>query len=520
MAEVKYRVLIVDDAPEDRELYRSLLCSREECEFEFVDADTGAEGLAIALAEEFDCILIDYAMPDSTGLEVIERYLHARSRPSPIVMVTGRGDEKVAVRALKLGASDYIVKSELTSDAIYRAVHNAIDKARLVNALEIANGRLHEEKERAERASVAKSTFLANMSHEIRTPLSAILGFSELITRGNLQPEQLHRFAQAIFKNGETLMQILNDVLDLSKIEAGKLSVEAAPVEVHQILQDVLNMFEGTASRKRLEVTSRIAADLPKVLALDPTRLRQILFNLLSNALKFTERGRIHLGADYADGHLVVAIEDTGIGVSAEQMPRLFEAFQQGDESTTRRFGGTGLGLLLSRRLAEAMGGTVELVRTNANEGSVFALRVPAVVVDAVRAAEERPVRLGPLRVLVVEDSDDARTFVCHVLTEAGARVDAAEDGARGLVMASAGKYDVIVSDLRMPGLDGLELARRLRASGFGGLLLGLSAHAFPEDRSTALRCGFDEFLAKPVNSTVLCRHIAERIGSASEVRV
>ena len=490
--------------------------------FTFTEVSSGCEGLDRMVNGTWDCILLDHVMPDMGGLEVLERYLAVRHDADPIVFATGQGDERVAVRALKLGASDYVPKSDLSSPALYRAIRNAIERRKIERSLARSREDLREARDRAEAANLAKTTFLANMSHEIRTPLTAILGFTELLASGTSDENSRVSYLGAVRRNGQSLMRIINDVLDMSKIEAGRLDVEQIPVNLPGLLNDVIQLFHTDAQQRGLILTANWEPALPEVIMTDPTRLRQILHNVLSNALKFTERGSIRLEAsairdgDYAD--VVISVTDTGIGVSDAQRERIFEPFQQADPTVNRRFGGTGLGLSLCRRLAEAIGGTFTLAETRLGQGSTFelALRVrPASARIRPRAglSETALNRLKGARILLVEDSLDSQELIKEILSRQGAEVQTACNGVEGLQQAENQTFDLVITDLQMPIMDGMETAARLRRAGFRKPIMGLSAHAFNDERDRALSEGFDAYVTKPIAVVDLLGRVSGLLG-------
>ncbi|MCZ8134947.1 MAG: ATP-binding protein [Porphyrobacter sp.] len=364
----------------------------------------------------------------------------------------------------------------------------------------------------AENAARAKSEFLANMSHEIRTPMNGVLGFAELLLQGGLDPAQ-KRYAEMIVQSGRSMMMLLNDVLDLSKIESGQFTIDHAPVDLHATLSECAALHRQTAEKKGLALEFTGDADpghRPWVVT-DGLRLRQIVLNLLGNAVKFTEAGTIRLAWQLRENEVRIAISDTGIGISEGRLETIFQPFIQGDSSTARRFGGTGLGLSISRQLAALLGGRIE-VESRPGEGSRFTLLLPARLATPERAAPEAaPVDPGDLprasRILLVEDHDINRELATEMLERCGQEVAIAHDGNEAIAMVIDAAirdrlYDLVLMDVQMPGCDGYAATRAIRAEGIGPDLLpvvALTANAFPEDIAAARAAGMQAHLAKPI---------------------
>ncbi|MFM7350155.1 MAG: ATP-binding protein [Erythrobacter sp.] len=384
----------------------------------------------------------------------------------------------------------------------------------------------------AENAARAKSEFLANMSHEIRTPMNGVLGFAELMLQGELAEDQ-RRFAELIVQSGRSMMMLLNDVLDLSKIESGQFAIDRAPVDLDACLAECAALHRPSAERKGLTldiVWDEGTAPEPPWLLTDGLRLRQILLNLIGNAVKFTERGGIRVGTAITRHEVRVSVADSGIGISPLQLETIFHPFTQGESQTARRFGGTGLGLSISRQLAGLLGGRIE-VESTPGEGSRFTLVLPATLVppvpepvlqglDAPFAANARdlasplPELPGSSRILLVEDHDINRILVTEMLERCGQEVAVAHDGNEGIAMVidsimRGRPYDLVLMDVQMPDCDGLAATRAIRAEGIGpGQLpiIALTANAYPEDVTAVREAGMQGHLAKPVVFAQLAR--------------
>ena len=408
-------------------------------------------------------------------------------------------------------------------------------------ALQESNVELESARQAADAASHAKSAFLANMSHEIRTPLTAILGYTDLIrdqASSQLSDEQQAQAMETIRNAGQHLLTLINDVLDLSKIEANRLTIERVRTPLLNILGEAESLMRPTATGKGVAFEVRFKRPVPTLISGDPTRLRQILLNLLGNAVKFTEIGSVTLIVDYEpESHLLtIDIEDTGPGMSPEQADKLFTPFSQVDASMTRRHGGTGLGLAIVRRLAERMHGSAELVRTEPGKGSCFRLTLPleplpeAVMSDRLDAVNTEPKRNAPGevsiltgRILLAEDGIDNQRLIAFHLRKAGATVDVADNGRIALDMLTRARergeaYDLLLTDMQMPEMDGYTLASQLREQGESIPIIALTAHAMPEDEQRCLEAGCDDYASKPIDRVALLRNCATWLGRSSEM--
>ena len=377
----------------------------------------------------------------------------------------------------------------------------------------------------AAEANVAKSRFLATMSHEIRTPMTAILGYCELLAESDLGDESSEHVA-VVRRNAGHLLRIINDILDLSKIESGRLEFETEPFELREVIDDVTELLRERAVAKQIRFGITVPDQLPRVLG-DPTRLRQVLVNLLGNAIKFTDKGAVTLSveieAETVDGvaehRVAFAIRDTGIGLTQEQQQRLFQPFVQADSSHTRRFGGTGLGLVISRRLVEGMGGELSL-ESAPRVGSTFRFEVRLAAaaskgtsIDSAggrTAAPKEANGVGGLRVLLAEDGRDNQLLVTRYLEKAGAEVVVVGDGAQAVREIVDRPFDVVLMDMQMPVMDGYSATQALRQLGFEIPIVALTAHAMSEQRRECLDVGCDGFVSKPIDRSLLLATVAQ----------
>ena len=404
--------------------------------------------------------------------------------------------------------------------------------AKQTTELEWNHDQLRHAKEQAEAANAAKSEFLANMSHEIRTPLNGILGFTDVLRRRIGSAEQRDKYLETIQNSGKHLLTLLNDVLDLSKIEAGHMECERVRCSPHEVLSEVLSVLRVRAQEKGLRLDCEWTTPVPETIVTDPARLRQLLMNLAANAIKFTEKGsvtiRMAVYPERSEPRFVCEVEDTGIGIRPEHLEKIFLPFDQADNSITRKYGGTGLGLAISRHIVKELGGQIS-VESQMGRGSVFRATMESGSLENVSIVREpvnetfhlsssrhpanSKVPLPPrLRVLLVEDGETNRDLVSLVLTQAGASVECAENGQVGVQLATFEQFDLILMDMQMPVMDGYTATSKLRSLGFKIPILALTAHAMRGDEEKCLKAGCSGYITKPIQIDEMMKTILKAI--------
>ncbi|MFK7976685.1 MAG: response regulator, partial [Halioglobus sp.] len=407
-----------------------------------------------------------------------------------------------------------------------------------ITALEEKETQLRQSKQEAEEANRAKSDFLANMSHEIRTPMNAIMGFTDLLKRSHTgldqatSPEDTLQYLNTIGSSSQHLLDLINDILDLSKVEAGRIDIELLPASLHTLIQEVISVMSARAQEKGITLEYAPEGNHPETIETDPSRLRQILINLIGNAIKFTDQGSVTIGSRIVDEEgeptLIIEIADTGIGMSADQMADIFSPFTQADSSITRRFGGTGLGLAICKRFAEAMGGGLS-VSSEPGRGSVFTVALPpgemGGMVSAQELGQRAPVvqsedtsagrwQFAPAQILVADDSPENRSLLEIVLREHGLKVTTANDGQQSLDVLAKERIDLVLMDVQMPVMDGYAAVGNIRSQGLELPVIALTAHAMKGAKERCLEAGFTDYLSKPIDFDILLARLAQDLTS------
>ena len=564
MPQAHARILIVDDLPEKLLVYQTLL---EDLDAEIVMAHSGTEALKCVLEGEFAVILLDVNMPDIDGLETANLMRrHKNARHTPIIFITAYADEMQTARGYELGAVDYILSpvlapvlrtkvrvfvdlyetraalarsnQELESRVMERTAElqrsNERLQAEIAERLRVENERealLAREKVlrvEAEELSRLKDEFLATMSHELRTPLNAIFGWITLLRTRRLDEATQARALETIERNARAQKRLIEDLLDVSRIVTGKVTLELATVEPRRAVEAALETMHPAAQAKGLKVVPLLDTGAGTVRG-DFARLQQIVCNLLSNAIKFTPTdGQVEVCLARRNGEIEISVGDNGQGIKPEFLPHVFDRFRQEDGSISRRHGGLGLGLAIVRHLVELHAGTVEAHSDGEGKGARFVVRLPAREVlgqprqsDTPASGVLTPAMLSNVRVLVVDDDPSSRELMSGMLEGYGARVSLADSGQAAVTVLFAQRPDVLIADLGMPGMDGYALIEQVRAldPDFGGLTpaIAVTAHASAQDRLKALQAGYQNHVAKPVEPEELAIVIASLTGRAAQ---
>ncbi|KGK02934.1 MULTISPECIES: response regulator [Pseudoalteromonas] len=521
------KLLLVEDDEDDYILTRDYLEQLSSHVFDIDWISSPEQAIHVLSKNEHDICLLDYRLGASDGLSVLKQAIK-NGFCGPIIMLTGQSNDALDSAALDAGAVDYLVKSEMSGSRFARSIRYALARR------DVEDERVERLKAEAENRS--KDRFLAHLSHELRTPLSSILGYTELLMLSDFS-KQAENELGVIYRNGKHLLSLLNDVLDLSKIAVDKLELSLGDVNLDSLMADVFTLMRVSALDKGLSLKFESLEPLPLVIRVDATRVRQILINLINNAIKFTEQGEIIVNAwteTVADREMLFfSIKDSGLGIAPEKQALIFKPFEQIADVESRSVGGAGLGLAICSELLSRMQGTISL-DSYVGEGSTFTI---SLYPGDIRQVERNLLKLdltpnmqqkvAPCevsgKVLVVDDLRDLRVLVGHLIGSAGADVDYADNGKQALdkvkkqLAEGRAAYDIIFLDIHMPVMGGKEAAIELRKLGFKGAIIALTAATMKGIHNELTALGFDDMIAKPVDSNLLYQCLESALGEKTQ---
>lgn len=508
----KPRVLIVDDEKANLKILSELLSTEAEVSV----AKSGLQGIWKAEKLLPDLILLDIVMPEMDGFETIKKLKLSDSLSEvPVIFITGLDTADNEKYGLDLGALDYIRKP-FNASVVKTRIATHLKLIKQTKALKQLSVKLMD-------ADEAKSRFLANMSHEIRTPLTAIIGYAELIQQNELSGMEGEQAIDIISNSGKHLLNLINDILDLSKIEASKLQIEVMQVLLPGMLDEIFGLIKPKVEEKKLTFDLEIEYPIPSHIQTDPTRLKQILINLLNNAIKFTDDGSVRLLVSVQGDNILFNVVDTGIGISAEQQSHIFSAFEQADVSVTRKFGGTGLGLNISKYLSRRLGGDLSvssakglgsdfqasiLLKPGEDSSQIHNETQYAQALHSQKSRIDQNVMLSG-HILLAEDQRELRMLIVMMLKKLGLTVTAVENGKQLVEKALTDKFDLILSDIHMPEMSGQEAVARLQEEKLNIPTIALTANAMKHEVEQYLNKGFTDHLSKPIQRDEFHRKLA-----------
>ncbi|NNC96310.1 MAG: response regulator [Chitinophagales bacterium] len=518
-------LLVVDDEPD----FEFLLCQRfkkriQDGDYDIIFARNGKQALKILESHsEIDIILTDINMPEMDGFTFLDK-VNEKYKSIKAVVITAYGDMENIRMAMNRGAFDFITKPIDFEDLEITIGKTFLEVKEIKEGIQAKDDviRAISDKVKAEKSEQIKQQFLANMSHEIRTPMNSIVGMTDLLRRLDPRPDQ-SKYLNAIAASADNLLVIINDILDLSKIEAGKLQIKKTTVNIREILDEIAGLFKVKTEEKKLKLKVRVGNDVPEMINSDPVRLKQILGNLISNAVKFTDNGSVEVLAEVSipaekEKKLILTVKDSGIGISPTHINNIFESFSQIESLKTDKNRGTGLGLAICKQLVELLDGRIS-VESSLDNGSSFSIEFvirehQLENINLSRDADQLCEAMSNLKVLLVEDNAFnvivAKDFLENELDDI--HVDVANNGMEAIEKFMSSDYSVVLMDLQMPVMDGYEAVRKIRHLEGGKRptpIIAMTASAEAEERNKCLDSGMDDYIPKPFDIDVLLRKIA-----------
>ncbi|MDB4960915.1 MAG: putative histidine kinase, atypical hybrid [Myxococcales bacterium] len=516
-------VLLVEDNPADADFVALIVDELRAPEVLLVHVPRVADAIRLLTSRDYDAVLVDLSRPDTTGLGDL-RSLRRAAPALPIVVLTSSLDEKLGLAALADGAQDYLLKGDVNATLLMRTLRFAMERQQFVARVQtLTSERTDAEAatSRAELANRAKDDFLAMVSHELRTPLSAMLGWSQMLLTETLSDERRVHAIQVIERNAQTQARLIEDILDVSRIVTGSLQIKVHRIDPVHVVERAIDAAAPAAEKMGITVTRSVEGNLPLVHG-DDDRLLQVCSNLLNNAIKFTKRGgQVRVSLRSTGGFIELAIADNGAGIHADFLPHVFERYQQANRTSTRAHGGLGLGLSIVRHLVELHAGTIEARSEGLGHGAVFTVRIPVAPPTAPPPGGETTgiLRIGAMpdlagrTLLLVEEDRDSRELLMVCLERSRIRILVASTAEEALVLVQSERPDLLISDLRLSGKDGIAMIKEIRslAPEHGGQTpaMALTAVGEPTVRARALEAGFDSYATKPFEPERLISTVA-----------
>ena len=511
---MKTRILVVDDYKANIEAMAAMI---EADDIEVTSATNGRQALELISRFDFGLALLDVEMPDMNGLELAKLIRSVKKFKSlPIIFVTAHSaDSELVFKGYESGAVDVLVKP-LIPHIVREKIRTFVELAFQKKQLLIQVAEMQELRTIAESASAARGKFLANMSHEIRTPLNAILGYTSLIKLKPLEESKLDEIAEVIHRNGDVLLRLIDDILDFTKVDSGHIELIHSTFDLRELINDISETCLIRARDNNVKLQWKLPEAPHSKFKSDPIRIKQVLLNIIGNAIKFSSGKEVAIAVRFEKQQgvddplaLIVSIKDGGIGLSPSQQKRLFSPFQQADAEISRKFGGTGLGLVISRKIAQALGGDVCLISSEEGRGSHFQVEFKLGVVKSSEVekiheienlAKAQHFNFSGKEILIVDDISDNRNLIDLYLRKSGAKLQFAVNGRLGVQLALAHRFDIILMDIQMPEMDGFEATKLIREAGFERPIVALTAHAIQSEIELCISSGCNSVLTKPIS--------------------